>query len=53
MKTSIQWRQIVRESLLTYFAPLTGAIKGIRAELGRIDSMIEKRRSIEHVLKSD
>jgi hypothetical protein len=31
-----------------YFAPITGAIKGIRAEFNRIDREVESNRRAEH-----
>jgi hypothetical protein len=35
---------MMRDSIRMYFAPLTGAIKGIRSELHRVDREIERNR---------
>ena len=40
----LQIRRIFRDSLKLYFAPLTGAYKGIKAELQRVDREIEHDR---------
>lgn len=47
MKTSIHVRRVVRDSIRMYFAPLTGAFKGIRTELQRTDRDIKRRREAE------
>jgi hypothetical protein len=40
MKFLAQVRRIFRDSVRMYFAPLVGAIKGIRAEYARLDREI-------------
>ncbi len=47
MKTTIYVRRVVQDSFRMYFAPLTGALKGIRQELKRSDRLIERRRGSE------
>ncbi|CAJ0804211.1 MULTISPECIES: hypothetical protein [Ralstonia] len=47
MKSQINVRRVFRDSLRMYFAPLTGAFKGIRAELRRTDREIALHRSQE------
>jgi hypothetical protein len=47
MKNTIKVRRVVRDSIRMYFAPLTGAFKGIRSELQRTDREIERRRAAE------
>lgn len=47
MKAKVQVRRVMRDSIRMYFAPLTGAFKGIRAELHRTDREIERRRKAE------
>jgi len=47
VKTTIHVRRVVRDSIRMYFAPLTGAVKGIREELQRTDREIERRRATE------
>lgn len=47
MKSNIDVRRVFRDSVRLYFAPLTGAIKGIRAELRRADQEIAQHRSEE------
>ena len=46
-------RRIVRDSIRIYFAPLTGAFKGMRHEWRRLDRDIERRRRKEMPPKSD
>lgn len=46
-------RRIVRESVRMYFAPLTGAWKGVRDELRRVDDEIIERRREEEAQKRD
>jgi len=41
---TLQIRRIFRDSLKLYFAPLTGAYKGIKAELRRVDREIARDR---------
>lgn len=40
-------RRIIRESVRMYFAPLTGAVNGVRDELRRVDNEIAERRREE------
>ncbi len=40
-------RRIFRDSLKPYFAPLRGAFKGVRQELGRVDREIARDRNHE------
>lgn len=47
MKTTVHVRRVMRDSIRMYFAPLTGAFKGIRAELQRTDREIARRREAE------
>ena len=47
MKSQINVRRVFRDSLRMYFAPLTGAFNGIRAELRRTDTEIALHRSQE------
>lgn len=47
MKTAIHMRRVMRDSILMYFAPITGAVKGIQAELKRTDRDIARRRAQE------
>lgn len=44
MKLSEDMRRMMRDSVRTYFAPVTGAIKGIRAELHRVERDAKRRR---------
>lgn len=44
MKLSEDLRRVMRDSVRSYFAPLTGAIKGVRAELDRVDRDAKRRR---------
>lgn len=53
MKQSIHVRRLMRDSIRMYFAPLTGAFKGIRAELQRADREIERHRRDEAQPKKD
>jgi hypothetical protein len=48
MKTMLSMRRIKQESLRMYFAPLTGAFKGIRAEWQQVDREIQRRRDTEN-----
>lgn len=36
----VEFKRILRDSIKLYFAPLTGACKGIKAELRRVDHEI-------------
>ena len=47
MKRSFPYRRVLRDSIRMYFAPLTGALKGIRAEWRRIEREIEHSRLVE------
>jgi hypothetical protein len=40
-------KRIMRDSIRLYFAPVTGAYRGIKAEFRRIDREIEERRKAE------
>ncbi len=40
-------KRIMWDSVRLYFAPLTGAYRGIKAEFRRIDREIEERRKAE------
>lgn len=46
MKT-IFFRRIMRDSVRMYFAPLTGALKGIRAEMRCADREVQRHRNAE------
>lgn len=41
--------RLLRDSILMYFAPLVGAVKGVRAEFKRLDQDRERRRNGENV----
>ncbi len=43
----IHFRRVVRNSVRMYFAPLTGAIQGVRSELRREKRDIEKRMELK------
>ena len=47
MQSSIVLRRILRDSIRMYFAPLTGAIKGIRAEWRQADLEAAQHRQEE------
>ena len=53
MNQPIQFRRVLRDSIRMYFAPLTGAFKGIRAELHRVDREIEQSRRLDSQPKKD
>ena len=53
MKQLMQVRRIMRDSIRVYFAPLTGAFKGIKAELQLVDRDIQQRRNLEPNAKND
>lgn len=44
---TLQIRRIFRDSLKLYFAPLTGAYKGIKNELLRVDREIARDRGAQ------
>lgn len=44
MKLPEDMRRMMRDSVRTYFAPITGAIKGIRAELHRVERDAKRQR---------
>lgn len=50
MITTIHLRRVLRDSIRMYFAPLTGAFKGIRAELQHTDKEITRHREAEQKL---
>lgn len=43
-KTTSSVRQIMKDSLRMYFAPLRGAYRGIKSEIHQVDRDIELRR---------
>lgn len=43
MKTTMNVRRIMRDSLLTYFAPIRGAVRGLREEMRRTDREVARR----------
>ena len=53
MRRPIQYRRIFRDSIWMYFAPLAGAIKGIRAEMRRVDREIARNRRSELETEKD
>ncbi len=53
MKQQIHVRRLMRDSIRMYFAPLTGAIKGIRAELHRADREVQRHRNAESQAKKE
>ena len=53
MKQPMQLRRVMRDSIRIYFAPLTGAFKGIRDELKRVDRDIQHQRNSETKAKKD
>ena len=53
MKQLMQVRRIMRDNIRVYFAPLTGAFKGIKAELQLVDRDIQQRRNLEPNAKND
>ena len=46
-KSSINVRRIMRNSVRLYFAPLIGALKGIRSELHRADREAARHRQVD------
>jgi hypothetical protein len=53
MKQQTQVRRVMQDSIRMYFAPLTGAFKGIRAELHRADREVRRNRSAQSQAKKD
>jgi hypothetical protein len=53
MKFMIHLRRVTKNSIRIYFAPLTGAFKGMRAEWRRIDLEIQRNREAESKAKKD
>ena len=47
MKLSDDLRRVMRDSVRSYFAPLTGAIRGVRAELARVDRDAQRHRDLQ------
>lgn len=47
MKSNLNLKRIARDSIRMYFAPLTGAYKGIRDEMRRIDADSNRNRQQE------
>ena len=54
MKTghTLNVRRIFKDSVRMYFAPLTGAVKGVQSEFRRSDQEIARRTSEEAKLKA-
>lgn len=52
MKSTINVRRVLKDSVRMYFAPLTGAFKGVREEYCRRDREIARRVSEESKVKS-
>lgn len=46
-QTPLPIKRIMMDSVRLYFAPLTGAWRGIRAEFQRLDREMEQRRKAE------
>ena len=44
----LAYRRLMRESVRLYFAPLTGALKGIRSEWRRLEQEAARQRADEH-----
>ena len=53
MKFMIHLRRVIKDNIRIYFAPLTGAFKGMRAEWRRIDREIQRKRPAESKAKKD
>lgn len=53
MNNATQLRRVFRDSIRLYFAPLTGACKGIRLELKRADRAMQQHRSAENKAKRE
>lgn len=47
MRNSLNVKRIMRDSVRMYFAPLTGAYKGIRDELKRLEAESDRQRQEE------
>lgn len=47
MKPSLDLRRIMRTSLRLYFAPLTGAVRGVRAEWRRDNRQMRLARNAQ------
>ena len=47
MTQPLPLKRILQDSLRLYFAPLTGAYRGIKAEFARLEHEIEQRRRAE------
>ena len=54
MKTenTLNIRRIFKDSVRMYFAPLTGAVKGVKSEFRRSDREIAKRTQKENKFKA-
>jgi hypothetical protein len=48
-KSSLNVRRILRDAARMYFAPLTGAYKGIRDEYRRLDAEADRQREAEAI----
>lgn len=53
MKKSAYLRRIVKDSIRMYFAPITGAYRGIRVEFKKVDREILKHRNDESQSKRE
>ena len=53
MNTKKTARRLLNDSIRMYFAPLTGAYKGIRDEYKRVDAEIKRRRAAESKTSKD
>jgi hypothetical protein len=53
MKLTVHVRRVMRDSIRMYFAPLTGAVKGVRAEWRRAESEIQRSRNADSQVKKD
>lgn len=53
MKTKLPLRRLLKDSIRMYFAPLTGAYKGIRSEFQRVDAEIKRQRTSESQTEKD
>ena len=52
MKIKLNFRRILKDSVQLYFAPITGAAKGIRDEFRRTDQQIAQRADTERKFKA-
>jgi len=52
MKTTFNFRRVLRDSVRLYFAPLTGAYKGVRDEVARNDQDSKNRNRQDRARES-